>query len=203
VIWKFLAFIIQRPWFYWFARSGFLIYARVVLGLRIEGTEHVPRTGGLVVACNHISALDPPLVAASLPRQVSFMAKQELFEKPFSRILFLAMRAYPVNRSGRDVSSIKRSLELLGAGGAIGIFIQGTRNPGEIAALNGAAFLAQRAGAPLQPTAVWREGRRFHVRFGPVLQSAEGGLSRDALTQELTAAINELLPEGSRMLSPV
>jgi 1-acyl-sn-glycerol-3-phosphate acyltransferase len=202
-MWDLLARIVQRPWFYWFARSGFLIYARLVLGLRVTGAELVPRTGPLVIASNHITALDPPLVASSTPRQVSFMAKQELFEKPFSRLMFLGMRAYPVRRSGSDVAAIKHSLRLLEAGGAIGIFVQGTRNPGEIAALNGAAFLAQRAGAPVQPTAVWREGRRFHVRFGPVLQLDAAERSRGELTRQLTDAINELLPEGSRILPPV
>jgi 1-acyl-sn-glycerol-3-phosphate acyltransferase len=201
MIWNLLTRLVQQAWFYWFVRTGFSIYARTILGLHVEGAQFVPRTGGLIVAANHISSLDPPMVTVAVPRMIGFMAKQELFDRPWSRLMFLGFRAYPVRRGGTDLKAIKHSLELLQAGEAIGMFIQGTRNPGEIAALNGAAFLAQKADVPLQPTAVWREGRRFHVRFGPVLTPG-ADVSRSELTLQLVDSINSMLPEGRRMSRP-
>lgn len=199
---KLLDWMFVQPWFYWFLRHSYRAYAHVFLGLRIEGAEHVPREGGLIVAANHFSDKDPPIVAAATPRMVSFMAKQELFASAWSDLLLRAMRAYPVRRGGTDMKTIRRSLGLLAAGDAIGIFIQGTRSAGDSEALSGAAFLAQRAVVPLQPTAVWLEGRRFRVRFGAPLP-VDGDLSREQLTEKLTAAINALLPADRRIGRPV
>jgi 1-acyl-sn-glycerol-3-phosphate acyltransferase len=155
----------------------------------------VPRTGGLVVASNHFSSLDPPVMGVSVPREVNFMAKKELFENRYLRALVLGLRAFPVDRSRSDLNAIRYALKRLNEGVAIGIFAQGTRNAGDVAALDGAAFLAIRAGVPLQPAAIWREGRRYHVRFGVPIQAV--GRKRDemkALTAELMARVNELLP---------
>jgi 1-acyl-sn-glycerol-3-phosphate acyltransferase len=185
----------QRAWFFWFGRTAFLIYAKLVHGIVVEGAELVPRTGGLVVASNHFSSLDPPVMGVSVPREVNFMAKKELFENRYLRALVLGLRAFPVDRSRSDLNAIRYALKRLNEGVAIGIFAQGTRNAGDVAALDGAAFLAIRAGVPLQPAAIWREGRRYHVRFGVPIQAV--GRKRDemkALTAELMARVNELLP---------
>lgn len=193
----------QRPWFYWFARTVFRIGARLIWGVRSEGLELVPREGGLVVASNHIGTLDPPVVGTEVPRHISYMAKKELFEAKLPNLVFRGVDAFPIDRSRSDVSAVKEALRRLKAGDAIGIFIQGTRNRGDAEALDGAAFLAQRAKVPIQPAALWREGRRFRVRFGePFLVP---GRDREAM-REATATtmrrINELLPEHARMLPP-
>ncbi len=193
---RFLDSLVRRAWFYWTAVVTFRTFARLVYGLRVEDAHKVPRDGrGLVVASNHISAWDPPVVGVSVPREIHFMAKKELFESPWTRLLMHGLRAFPVDRAGSDVGAIKDALRRLAAGLAIGIFAQGTRNEGDKAALDGAAFLAQRAGVPLQPAAVWREGRRFHVRFGDPIEPS--GRSRDearAMTQELMLRVNAMLP---------
>lgn len=191
--------LVQRDWFYWFAVSAFRTWARLFLGLTVKGAENVPQTGGAVIACNHFSALDPPVVGVSVPREIHFMAKRELFGKPAVRLLMLGLRAFPVNRSGSDTSAIRAALRKLRSGLAVGIFIQGTRSAGTNPALDGAAFLALRSGAALVPTAVWREGRRFIVHFGEPLDPAAEGASPGQVTAGLTRAINGLLPSGQRM----
>ncbi len=185
----------------WFMPTATVVvrtFVRLVYGLRVDGHEHVPRGVGVVVACNHISAWDPPVVGVSFPGRLEFMAKKELFEKPLSRAMMRGLRAFPVDRERQDVGAIKESLRRLQANRNVGIFVQGTRSTGATAAaLDGAAFLAQRANAPLVPAAIWREGRRFHVRFGPPLTAQ--GRGRDdakALTDAVMERIDALIPGG-------
>lgn len=187
--------LMQRAWFFWLGRTAFLIFAKLAYGITIEGRELVPRRGGLVVASNHFSSLDPPVMGVSVPREINYMAKRELFENRYMRALALGLRAFPVDRSRSDIGAVKHALRRLDEGVAIGIFAQGSRNTGDLEALDGAAFLATRAGVPLQPAAIWRQGRRFHVRFGEPIEAA--GRSREevkALTAELMRRVNELLP---------
>ena len=191
--------LVQMDWFYWFAVWAFRTYARLFLGLRVSGLENVPKDGGLVVACNHFSSMDPPVVGVSVPREIHFMAKSELFERRGTRLLMLGLRAFPVDRSGKDTSAIRNGIRKLRAGLAVGIFIQGTRNAGDKEALNGAAFMALRSGAALLPTAVWREGRSFRVHFGEPLTLKDRELGPAELTLELSRAINRQLPADRHM----
>lgn len=193
--------LVSGLWFYRFAVWAFRSWAKLFLGLRVTGTGNVPREGGLVVACNHFSSLDPPVVGVSVPREIHFMAKKELFENPAMAVLMHGLRTFPVDRGGSDTAAIRTAMRKLRSGLAIGIFIQGTRNAGEAAALSGAAFLAQRSGAGLLPTAVWREGRAFRVHFAEPLQ-LQKDQSPQELTEILTAAINEHLPADHRMGPP-
>ncbi|MEX2534874.1 MAG: lysophospholipid acyltransferase family protein [Trueperaceae bacterium] len=192
--------LMQRAWFFWFGRTVFLIFAKLFYGLEIEGRELVPRNGGLVVASNHFSILDPPVMGVAVPREINYMAKKELFENRYMRALALGLRSFPVDRSRGDLSAIKYSLRRLEEGVAIGIFAQGSRNAGDLEALDGASFLAIKGGVPLQPAAIWREGRRYHVRFGPPI-IPQGGKRDDvkAMTRELMERVNHLLPPGRAM----
>lgn len=184
------------PPFYRLAATLVRIFVSLVYGLRIRGREHVPRSGPCVVGANHVSAWDPPVVGVATPREIHFMAKKELFEAWWSRRLVRGLRAFPVDRGAHDIGAVKEALRRLQRGHAIGIFFEGTRNvAGTAEAHQGAAFLAQRADAPLVPAAIWREGRRFHVAFGPPLRAR--GRSREdaaALTAELSAAVRALMP---------
>lgn len=191
--------LVQQLWFYNFARWGFRTFARLFFGLRITGTENIPAEGGLIIASNHFSSMDPPIVGVSIRREIHFMAKRELFDTPASRLLMLGLRSFPVNRDGSDTGAIRAALRRLRDGLAVGIFIQGTRNAGDVAALSGAAFLALRSGAALQPTAVWREGRAYRVHFGVPLDLSEEGLDVATVNARLTRAINASLPGAMRI----
>jgi 1-acyl-sn-glycerol-3-phosphate acyltransferase len=195
---EFLLKIISQDWFFWFGRTAFLIYAKIFLNLKVINKDKVPRKGGLVVVSNHFSALDPPVMGVSIPREAHYMAKKELFEGPFwLKLLVTGLRAYPVDREGNATGAIKESIRKVKEKQVvIGIFIQGTRNAGDADALDGAAFIAQRAGVPLQPAAIWQEGRNFRVRFGdPVVPEGKSREEIAALTDSLMEKIEELLPQ--------
>jgi 1-acyl-sn-glycerol-3-phosphate acyltransferase len=183
-------------WFYYFAGFIFRNYLRLFFGLGVYGRENVPQSGGLVVASNHISWYDPPLVGCVLPREVRYMAKKELFEKQPMRWLAVALRSFPVDREGNDTGAIKEALRILRAEGAVGIFPEGTRYAEVGQAFHGAAFLAQRAKAPLLPVALWREGRRFGIRFGePIYPQGKSREEMVALTEELMKRVRAMIPK--------
>ena len=191
--------LVQCKWFYDLAVVLVRFFVGLFYGLRIYGTERIPREGGLVVASNHTSSLDPPVMGVSVPREIHYMGKKELFENRYLRALVLGLRSYPVDRSKSDMTAIKASLRKLEEGLAIGIFVQGTRNRGDAKALDGAAFLAQRAAVPIVPAAIWREGRAFCVHFGePILPEGKGRDEATALTDRMMARIHTLLPEWAR-----
>jgi 1-acyl-sn-glycerol-3-phosphate acyltransferase len=178
----------------------FALYIRLAYGLRIEGAEHVPRTGGCIVASNHFSGWDPPVVGVATPRQVHFMAKRELFAKPFVSWVLRSVRAFPVDRTSNDIGAVKEALRRLKAGHVVGIFFEGTRHADTKAVMGGAAFLAQRAAVPIVPAAIRREGRRFRVVFGPPLVPA--GTSKDeaaAMTTALADRVRTMLEKGQEL----
>ena len=115
---------------------------------RVEGREHVPKTGPFVLAANHVSYIDPVVLGVACPRPIHFMAKAELFRIPVLGFLIRELGAFPVQRGAADRSAIRRALRILNDGGVVGVFPEGTRNRrGEV--LNpqgGAALIALKAG---------------------------------------------------------
>ncbi len=189
--------VLSPRWVQRLAIVVFGAYARVFLGLRVYGAEHVPRNGPLVVACNHFSAWDPPIVGVAIPRALDFMAKVELFESRLVAAFLRGLGAFPVDRSRGDVGAIKEALRRLKRGRAIGVFIAGTRSGGDAEALDGAAYLATAAGARMTPAAVWKDGRSFRVAFGPPITADGKGREAIGRLTDLTAAhIRELLPQN-------
>ena len=102
-------------------------YYRLAFGLTVEGKENVPKDGFLIIASNHVSAIDPFLVIHAVRRSAAYMAKIELFEKKVSRFLLDIMGAFAVNREKLSVSTIKTALGLKQTKWCLGIFPQGTR----------------------------------------------------------------------------
>ena len=190
---------LRTHWFYYLAAFAVRNYARLFLGLKVYGAENVPSKPGLVIASNHFSTFDPPMIGSVTRREVHFMAKKELFESQPMRWLAEHLMAFPVDRSRSDMRAIKEALRYLKGGLAVGIFPQGTRKAANKDAHGGAAFLAQRANVPLLPAAIWREGRNFRVSFGePIAPQGRSREEMSALTRELMARIDALLPEGAR-----
>lgn len=162
-----------RRCLYWIGRTSFLVAGRLVWRLEVSGAERIPREGAAIIACNHISFLDPPMVGASLPRPVHFIAKQQLFEIPLLGWLILQVNAFPVRREERDVSAFKTAQRLLESGESVVLFPEGTRSrTGEIGhAKPGVGMLAYTTGALVIPTYVHNtnEMKRFkkiRVCFG-------------------------------------
>ena len=107
-----------------------IIYApfyKIAHNLKVEGRENVPRDRMLIIASNHVSAIDPFLVIHAVRRNTAYMAKVELFEKFFGRLFLDILGAFAVDRSKLSVSTIKTVKGLKNTDWCLGIFPQGTR----------------------------------------------------------------------------
>jgi glycerol-3-phosphate dehydrogenase (NAD(P)+) len=160
----------------WVIKACILVYFR----LRRLGREHVP-DGGVVLAANHRSFLDPFAIGCCLPRPIYFVAKQELFRNPLLGWFLNAMGAFPIRRGESDEESMDTARELLERGEAVVIFPEGTRiRAGSLGKpKRGVGRLALESGAPVVPIAItgserarrgWRiKPVKVHVRFGAPL----------------------------------
>jgi 1-acyl-sn-glycerol-3-phosphate acyltransferase len=126
---------------------------RAFFGLTVEGLEHVPPQGKVLIAANHQSYLDPPLVGSVVPRDIHYLAKVELFRQPLFGALLRHLNAIPINRSGQDIESLRRAMKILESGGALLVFPEGTRSrTGEfLKPTKGLALLAKQSDAPVVP----------------------------------------------------
>jgi cytidylate kinase len=184
---------------------------RALFGLEARGTEHVPARGPLLLVANHSSVLDPPIVGGACPRQLTFLAKAELFAVPGFGRLIRALNARPVRREGADAAALRTALRVLEQGGALLVFPEGTR--GDEGRLRepkpGAALLAVLSGAPVVPVFVrgtgraWPRGRQLprpakvRVTFGAPLRFERPGDTDkkeyyDSVSRDMMAAIAQL-----------
>lgn len=142
-----------------FARSVLLPLLRLLLGLHIEGLEHVPAKGPALMVANHLHNADPVLLMAAFPRPIRFMAKQELFGVPVIGWIARQAGAFPVDRSSpvHEVRTLHQAEHLLSDGMIVGIFAEGTRSVsgGLQEAHPGVAMIALHSGAPILPTAIF------------------------------------------------
>ncbi|MCS6861502.1 MAG: 1-acyl-sn-glycerol-3-phosphate acyltransferase [Abditibacteriales bacterium] len=130
---------------------------RVFCRWQVVGKENVPRAGGAIVACNHVSYLDPPVVgAAMLPRRLYYMARDDLFRVPLLSALIRRLGAFPVRRGTADRGALRMTLQLLKAGEMVLMFPEGTRSPdGTLQPPElGIAYLVAHARVPVVPVAV-------------------------------------------------
>jgi len=177
--------------------------------LHARGRENIPREGGFVLACNHVSSFDPwPLGLPIWPRRfLRFMAKSELYWFPLTLILNGA-GAFPVRRGQADAEAIDTAVQLAREGNVVAMFPEGTRRRKglvkrfEARPRSGAARIALEAGVPLVPAAV--AGTDRLLRLGPLrvvygapvdIDDLRGGDVREnalEATNRLMARIEEL-----------
>lgn len=169
--------------------------------IRIQGKENQPRGfQSYIVACNHTSNIDPPLLSFTLRHQpIVYMAKRELYDKPLMRWYQWAMSSFAVNREKLEVSSVKTALKVLKHGKwALGLFPEGTRQKdGQVGeAKKGVAYFAKASGRPVLPVGVYRieePPRRIEVRIGKLIPPQD---DLDALTQQIQQTIAALVEEA-------
>src|SRR5690606_35888516 len=91
------------------------------------GIENIPAAGPAIIACNHVSYLDPPLLGSALSRPVRFLGKYELFTIPALGAFLRSVQCLPVRRGSLDIRAVRASLAVLRRGEVLGIFPEGTR----------------------------------------------------------------------------
>ena len=156
---------------YRFARFIVALILFPLYRITIIGKENIPKKGPVIICSNHISNFDPPVVGITSPRDIYFMAKGELFEKPFLGKLLLGIRAFPVKRGLADRNALRKGLEILKKGNALGLFPEGTRSKtGELGKpLAGVGFFALRSEAAIIPCAIigpYRIFKKTKVIYG-------------------------------------
>jgi len=119
----------------------------------VRGRENIPSTGGLVIASNHVSFWDPPLVGAAILREAHFLAKEELFSTPLLGPLIRSVNAIPIRRGMADLSGMSRAIAAMKGGGALLMFPEGSRmRDGELhPARPGVGMMAVHADVPIVP----------------------------------------------------
>lgn len=154
--------------------------ARLIAGLRVRGLANLPSKPPFLVAANHISFLDPPLIGTAVPFECFYFAKVELFSNPIASAILRAYNVIPVRRGYADREALALGIKSLRAGHPLLIFPEGTRD--RKARLRtpkrGLGFLAVQSGVPVVPTyivgtnqfaRVVGRRRRLEVVFGPIL----------------------------------
>ena len=142
------------------------IYKFVFRG-QLIGRENIPQKNSYIMVSNHGSLLDPPLLGHALRRNISFMAKSELFKIPLLGFIIKACGAYPVKRGIVDKNTIKTACKKLSNENCIGIFIDGTRQKnGRVnKPKQGAALLAFKNQKLLLPVAIVNSHRLIRFKF--------------------------------------
>jgi 1-acyl-sn-glycerol-3-phosphate acyltransferase len=188
----------------------------------IAGTENLSPSGGYIVASNHASFLDPPIVGLFLPRQVSFFARKSLWKPGVASWWLDGVGTIPVDREGgADIHAIKRVLRTLETGGVVLLFPEGTRSPDNRLQKPkpGIGMIACRSQVPVVPARVFgsfealgrggglRAGTPISVTYGPPLAPADyddpaagKDLRYSRAAEHIMAAIARLQPPEVRVI---
>lgn len=197
------------PWYatcWWFVRGHMRLWHQ----LKVVGSENVPLEGGLLIACNHISHLDPPSVGVAVPRRLRFVAKDELFRQFFLSWFLPTIGVIPIKRGSGGNVMLDKAAEEIEKGEAVVLFPEGTRSktgrPGR--ARTGIIVLAARTGAPVLPVrvsgtydcmppgSVFPKPGPIQVAFGTPLTWAPGELdldNREQMQKEAQRVLDKIM----------
>jgi 1-acyl-sn-glycerol-3-phosphate acyltransferase len=193
----------------YFAQAFFVLYFRG----RVFGLRNVPRTGPVLLACNHQSFFDPVSSTLALHREGNYMARDSLFLQPYFRRFIESLNAFPVKRGAADVGAVKEILRRLKAGRMVVVFPEATRTrDGRIGAINANSLLiAKKAGATIVPcvidgafeawprTAVVPRPVRMHVTYCESITARQvGEWSIDRIAEEVTRRLASALSESNQ-----
>ncbi len=199
-------------WIYWFGWMTFGAIARSIFGLRVIGAENLVTEGPVLVAANHESFLDPPLVSTLYPSEICFLARKTLFTGA-TRWLYSRWNAIPVDQDHPDMTSLKTIIRKLKQGHRVLVFPEGERTrDGQLGeAAPGIGLIAVKSAAVIQPMRIagareaWPRGARrirfarLTVTIGPPirltaeeLKAARGKEDYERIAKRIMAAIAAL-----------
>ena len=168
------------------------------LNYKVEyrGQENIPAEGGLIVASNHVQALDPLLICLGIEnRQTHFMAKKEVFSFPVIGHLFKFFGAFPVNRGAADLNAVRYASKLVKEGYVLGIFPEGTRSKdGKMQrAKRGISTIAAASKGDILPVHItndsnFKKHSKTVVTFGNVIKYDELGLDDEPTREQMKKA---------------
>lgn len=184
---------------------------RLFFGFKVYGRENVPKKGGAILASNHCSYADILLIGCGIYRRLKYVAKAELFQKTFSRILWTRLGGIPLNRGGVNRDSFKKIIEALQAGSLVVIYPEGTRSEtGKLGPPKwGIGMLVALSGVPVIPTYIYGSHKvlpagtkriHFHpvsVTYGKPMDftSLTGRIAGKELYQEISRRIMDRIGE--------
>jgi 1-acyl-sn-glycerol-3-phosphate acyltransferase len=205
-----------KPFLYALSQHVLVVMFKLFHRLEVHGAEHVPSTGGCLLASNHVSFLDPPAIGSAVAnRVVRFMARDTLFKKGFGNWFMKGVAAIPISRDRGDIGALKRCIHCLRHGDCIGIFPEGTRSrDGKIAKVKaGIGFIIMSAGVPVVPVFIdgtyaalprgglWPRPKKVRVFIGPPISTDE--LLKYGKGRESYEPVSQLIMERIQALQPV
>ena len=193
---------------YYFFKIIFTVSYRILFRYEVKGEHNIPESGGVIIASNHLSYLDPPLIGISMKRQTYFIAKESLFRNPLIG-WFVRSFSIPVDRESPKPSTIKEAVKLLKDGKVLVLFPEGGRSKdGNIGGgKRGVAMIAAMSKAPVVPAliegterALPRKARfvrpaKVRITFGEPMKIRSDESTRDyqnRLTKEIMERIRQL-----------
>jgi 1-acyl-sn-glycerol-3-phosphate acyltransferase len=168
----------------------------------VTGTKHIPKSGPFILASNHLSNLDPPVLAVACPRRICFLAKEELFSNPLMKLYYKAVGALSLKRQGTDIKALRTALEVLKTKPLL-VFPQGTRREDFDNASSGVGFLAKKSEAAIIVARIYGtdivlgKGKKFFSpgkirvvfsKLGPI----ESTDTKETITGKVIAVIKSL-----------
>ena len=185
--------------FYQFARGLVHVVLFPFYKIEAEYACELPQNEGFILASNHVSDMDPVMFGMVFPKQIQYMAKEELFRVPVLSLIIRKLGAFPVARGKGDQGAIENAVNVVKNGGVLGIYPEGTRyTDGKLhRAKSGAVLVASKTGGDILPACVLYGKRHFlrrHVtiKFGKMIPNEELAVKEQTKT-ELRAANKRMM----------
>jgi 1-acyl-sn-glycerol-3-phosphate acyltransferase len=167
--------------------------------LRVYGKERIPRSGGFIMAVNHVSWIDIPLFAYANPRNTYYIAKAEAHAIPGLGQFIRAFGSFAVRRGESDREAVRRMREIVREGGCLGVFVEGTRQrSGVLGPIQpGAAMVAVKENVPIVCGAIYGSKEWKVGNFAPCTIAwgnpwGVEGMTRDAVSEKIAAELRTL-----------
>jgi 1-acyl-sn-glycerol-3-phosphate acyltransferase len=203
---------------YWIGWISVRAISRLLLRMKVINLHYIPKSGPFILACNHISLSDPPIIGANVNRLIHFMAKRELFRNKLFGAIIRATKAHPIRR-GIDRESLRVALDILKSEAGLLIFPEGTRSRDGnfLPAKPGIGMVALMSKAPVIPAYIngsdrmiscFRGKERLALVFGEPIDGDEISAYGDGkeayrrLSEDVMARIVKLKEEFIKVVKP-